>query len=71
MSHMEIGSDIELTREKVAKFLYMNDGNHTLPGFRSWNWLAPYWKVRYLELADELLEEVAEKPSDTVASITG
>lgn len=62
--------DVTVTREKVAKFLYRNDGNPNLPGFRSWNWLAPYWKVRYLELADELLEELTEEPYNTVTSIT-
>lgn len=61
MCPVEIESDIELTREKVAKFLYRNDGNPNLPGFRSWNWLAPYWKARYLELADHLLKEITEK----------
>lgn len=59
MPPLEIGPDITVTREKVAKFLYRNDGNPNLPQPRIWGWLSPFWKARYLGLADELLEEIA------------
>ena len=62
--------DVTVTREKVAKFLYRNDGNHNLPQPRIWGWLSPFWQDRYLELADELLEELTEEPYNTVTSIT-
>ena len=58
MPPLEIGPDITVTREKVAKFLYRNDGNPNLPQPRIWGWLSPFWKARYLALADELLEEI-------------
>ena len=50
--------DAAVTREKVAKFLYRNDGNPNLPQPRIWGWLSPFWQDRYLALADELLEEI-------------
>lgn len=70
MPPLEIGPDITITREKVAKFLYRNDGNPNLPQPRIWGWLSPFWKSRYLGLADELLGEITEEPHDTVSSIT-
>lgn len=58
MPLVAIGPDVAVTREKVAKFLYRNDGNPNLPQPRIWSWLSPYWQDRYLALADELLEEI-------------
>ena len=58
MPFEEMGPDITVTREKVAKFLYRNDGNPNLPQPRIWGWLSPFWQDRYLALADELLEEI-------------
>ena len=36
MPPVSIGPDITVTREKVAKFLYRNDGNPNLPQPRIW-----------------------------------
>lgn len=54
------------TRDKVARFLYRNDGNPDLPEDRQWESLSLYWKFKYLKLADQLLREIADEPLGTV-----
>ena len=39
------------TRDKVARFLYKNDGNPNLPEDRQWESLSLYWRFKYLKLA--------------------